>query len=189
VRLPTVKAALGYDPVMAAKSSTRSSTRKGGRSTKLTPALLKRLESLIGAGSGREAAARAVGISERTFHNWVERGRAGEEPYVQFLQRIEAASDTLQAEVGQVLIRSLRSKDLRIASKTAMWMGERLWPAKYGRRQEITGVNGGPLEVKATVEAQLSNEQLKRISPETRAAVIRDLMGAEADQPAPSSER
>lgn len=116
---------------------------------------------------GREAAARSVGISERTLHSWVERGRAEEQPYLQFLQRIEAASETLQGEVSKVLLNSLRSKDLRIASKTAMWLGERLWPLTYGRRQEVTGPKGGPVQVQAEVSVQpiVSNEALRDAAP------------------------
>jgi hypothetical protein len=149
-------------------------TRTGGRSTKCTPTLVKAIAERIGAGMGREAAARSVGISERSLHTWVERGRAGEEPYAQFLQRIEAASETLQGEVSKVLLKGLRSKNPHVSTKTAMWLAERLWPATYGRRSEVTGAGGGPVQIAAAVAVAplVSPEAARELTLEQSAAMV-----------------
>ena len=171
----------GHTQGMGKPRTSASSTRKG-RPSKCTPERIALLEGLIAGGMGREAAAREAGIGVATWHEWIGRGRAGEEPYAELVRRIEGASEGLQDEVRRVLLNGLRSPDPRIATKIAMFLSERLWPQIYGRKQEITGKDGGPVQVQAQVAVQplVSDEQLRTATPEQLEALVRGL----TEQPA-----
>lgn len=65
--------------------------RKPGRPTKLTPAVRRTFLRIIkDSGFYRDACA-AVGIDETTLANWREKGGAGVEPYLGFVQALKAA--------------------------------------------------------------------------------------------------
>jgi hypothetical protein len=76
---------------------------KGGRPSKLTPAIRRRICRLIRVGSYAEVAAAAVGISKTTFYAWMKRGRrqrAGQ--FREFLNAVRRAS--AQDEVSDLAI-------------------------------------------------------------------------------------
>jgi hypothetical protein len=126
-------------------------------------------------GMGKDAAAIDAGISVATLHNWLGRGRAGEAPYDEFLRRVEAASASLKREIGKVLLKGLRSRNLMVATQNARWLAERLDPDTYGRRQEITGKDGGPVRVEAQVAVQplFSDQAVAAATPEQLEAMAR----------------
>jgi hypothetical protein len=134
-------------------------------------------------GMGRKAAARAAGVDAASLFAWLARGRLGEQPYVDLLTRIEGARTSVVEGLRGVVLDLAHSDDPHVSGTNARWLLERLSPAEYGRRQEITGANGGPLQVAATVQPLVPTEQLLRLSPETRAAIARDLMGAAPEEP------
>lgn len=135
------------------KKRVRSSSTKRGQPTKCTPERIAAIEGFVREGLGKDAAARQGGIGVATHHEWTARGRAGEEPYAEYVRRIQAASDSLQEEVSGVHMRALRSPNLQVAAPQARWMSERLWPETWGKREqvELTGKDGAPLEVAAAV--------------------------------------
>src|SRR5436309_6286257 len=73
---------------------------KTGRKTKLSPDLQKRLLDAIAAGNYIHTACAAVGIGESTYFKWIERGRAGESPYREFMEALTRAEQ--QAVVSLV---------------------------------------------------------------------------------------
>lgn len=62
-----------------------------GRPTKLTPELQKKICDEVCRGTSQETAALLAGIQERTLYYWIERGKAGKEPYLQFFQDLMRA--------------------------------------------------------------------------------------------------
>jgi hypothetical protein len=67
------------------------SERKVGRPTLLTPEVQADICHRITRGVPAKSAARAVGISRRTFNDWLARGRDGDERYVDFYDAVERA--------------------------------------------------------------------------------------------------
>jgi len=159
-----------------------------GRPTKCTPEVTDALCALIRNGVGRESAARQVRIGVATFHRWMEKGRANIRPYKEFRRRIEEASDQLHVEISDVLLKGLRTEHLPTAVHTAEWLGERLFPHVYGKRQELrhSGPDGGPVAVAAEVTGRVavglfSAEQLANMAPEQIEAALRGLGATEGE--------
>lgn len=130
-----------------------------GRQTLLTPALQERIVGAIRSGAYNETAAAYANIAEKTFYNWLTRGRedaeAGIEPedsiHLQFLQAIEKAQ--ADAEIENLLV--VRGAAIGKPSKegvpgeaqdwkAAAWYLERKHPDRYGRRiVQIPDPQGG----------------------------------------------
>lgn len=97
-----------------------------GASTKLDDLRSKRICDALRAGHSYAAAARAGGIDETTLHDWRRRGRDGEEPYSQFLQRVEQADQEAEDRAVQVLKDAMGGEDMRLAADTAWkWLARR----------------------------------------------------------------
>jgi hypothetical protein len=94
---------------------------KRGRKTLLTATLQRGICKLLEAGNTVKTASAAVGISERTFHNWCERNPA-------FLAAIARAR--AKAKIKLVAIITDAAK---IEARHAEWLLERGWPNEYGR--------------------------------------------------------
>lgn len=59
---------------------------KRGRPTRLTPDLLREIDTLISAGNYAETAIAYVGVAPKTYHEWIEKGNAA-------LERIDAIDE------------------------------------------------------------------------------------------------
>ena len=64
---------------------------KKGRETKCQPLLVDAICEIIADGLSVESACVAVGISNATYWTWRRKGRAGEAPYVSFLEALQKA--------------------------------------------------------------------------------------------------
>jgi hypothetical protein len=100
----------------------------------------------IRAGNYAPTAAEYAGIGTSTHYDWCKKGEAGVTPYVEYLEAIKKA--TADAEVRNV---ALIQQAATTTWTAAAWYLERKHFDKWGRRErtftEITGANGGPLEV------------------------------------------
>jgi hypothetical protein len=81
-----------------------------GRKTKLTPSLEKRILELIEAGSEPRIAARACGISDSSYTEWMSRGdrtnnnsKLSKEPYISFVEKVETARAVVETKVTGIL--------------------------------------------------------------------------------------
>jgi transposase len=106
-----------------------------------------------------DAAAHA-GIAYSTLASWNARGRRElertangekpdpkEAPFVEILEAVEKAR--AEATVRNVTLISRAAQDG--TWQAAAWWLERTQPRKYGRRTEVTGPDGGPMEHNVTV--------------------------------------
>src|SRR5437762_7398959 len=75
-----------------------------GRKTKLSPDLQKRLLDAMAAGNYIHTACAAVGIGESTYFKWLERGRAGESPYREFVEALTRVGPAVNSEWTPALI-------------------------------------------------------------------------------------
>lgn len=116
------------------------------RPTKLTPDLQEKICQAIRAGNYLETAAAYAGISKKTLHEWMRRGRRETErvekaegrarvrkkeaPFVEFLHSVEKA--LAEAEVRDVI---LIGKAAEVNWQAAAWRLERKFPDRWGRRE------------------------------------------------------
>lgn len=111
-----------------------------------TPEKIKEICDKLASGCYAETAAVTSGISERTYYHWLELAEKGEEPYLQFLQSVNAA--VAKAELHMVTeIRTAGRED----PKCLQWLLSRRHPDKWAdksRQQvELTGKDGGAVQV------------------------------------------
>ena len=132
-------------------------------------------------GNFREAACKRAGITDRTLRRWLEKGRQELEaaeadvgpdddldasklgPYARFLRRVEET----EANVENGLVQSLVF-DPEARPEDKRWFLERRHPKRYGKgamRLELTGDNGGPLEVNIDARQALLS-RLSSVAPD-----------------------
>jgi hypothetical protein len=104
-------------------------TGEGGRPSKLTPEVRKKLLDGLRCGLSRAAAATRAGIGARTFREWMARTDAAE-PYASLRTEVEAVEADCEGRLAAVVFRAAL-KD----PNQARWLLERRFPASWGRRQ------------------------------------------------------
>ncbi len=102
------------------------------RRTKLTPDTKEDIVKALKAGNSRRDSALYAGIAESTFYGWMERGRAGEPLYMEFLEAVEKAE--AQSVVRNVAIIQRAAEE---TWQAAAWWLERKRPDDWGRRQRM----------------------------------------------------
>jgi hypothetical protein len=116
-----------------------------GRRDGLTDEAANKIVLALRAGAYSAEAAAHAGVSVRTFQRWRSRGELDEadERYRTFAERVaKAEADAKVHSIG--IVRTAMSEDWRAAA----WFLEHRWPHEWGRRNvEVTGPDGGPVEV------------------------------------------
>ena len=114
-------------------------TKVGGKNSgryKLayTPQVHKEIIASLKRGAYQVHAANAAGVSISAMRRWVEQGREGVEPYVQFAVDVDRAraEDALR---NQAVISAAAVGKIPGDWKAAAWNLERKFPKLYGRRQ------------------------------------------------------
>ncbi len=132
---------------------------KCGKPTYLTPEVQTQIVNALRLGAYHETAAGIAGIHVSTLRDWLRRGarerrrlredsrakpRKKEKVFAEFSEACEKAS--ANSELGDLaVIARASSKQWQAAA----WRLERKYPERYAlrNRHEITGSNGGPLQV------------------------------------------
>lgn len=133
------------------------------RPTKLTPELTEQVVELVKLGNYPLIAARACGIDDSTFYDWLARGRepsqpeerkrkqakernaaplAVIDPFVQFVQSIERAEAFCEARTVGTVVVAAQGND-----RTAIAFLERRHPQRWRQHTstELVGPEGGPI--------------------------------------------
>jgi hypothetical protein len=103
-----------------------------GRKTRLNRALTTRICALLAKGSSIKSACILCNVGERTYFDWQERGKTGEQPYETFFFAATRAREQHKARLIAVVMEAAH-KDARHAE----WLLERQFPrefAPYDRR-------------------------------------------------------
>jgi len=158
-----------------AKPRKRSSSTRKGRPSLCTPVAIDAIVAHLASGGGLRSAAPAAGVSVGCLCEWMARGRAGEAPYDELVRRVEGARGAVVEEMRGIVIGLARSDDPHVAGTNARWLLERLDPDHYGRRQEISGPKGGPVQVEAKVSALLSDDAVAEMDGEKLADTLAGL--------------
>jgi hypothetical protein len=107
-----------------------------GRITELNPFLQQEVVSYLLKGSSLSSAAAKASIPRRTFFLWLQRGRAGEQPYADFLEAVEEARQRGIATVEDVLQVIIRKSVETENPLAALAFLARRDPKNWGRGRE-----------------------------------------------------
>jgi hypothetical protein len=105
--------------------------KKVGRKILLTPALQVRICKLLSQGSAIKSACIVCGIGERTFYDWRDKGKAGEEPFARFFSAVTRAREQHKANLIQRIVAAIKAD-----WKAAAWLLERQFPADFSRPEQ-----------------------------------------------------
>src|SRR4030095_13999684 len=72
-----------------------------GRKTRLNRALTTRICALLAKGSSIKSACILCNVGERTYFDWQERGKTGEQPYETFFFRSDAREGATQGAINR----------------------------------------------------------------------------------------
>ena len=130
--------------------------REPGRPTLCTPEMVDALVVRVRAGVPIKRAVGAIGISESAFYKWMERGEAGESPYVELMERVTRARNQTAAAMAEVVVQAGLDGDV----KAAQWYLERRDPQHWGKSADtVVNVNTGPQV--PTIDASVTVEELE----------------------------
>lgn len=126
-----------------------------GRPSKFTPAVREKIVQALRGGSHRSTAAQFGGVSHTTLRNWLLLAEDPSAPpeYVEFLDEVTKA----EADAEIVRLARLNKAGADGVYQADMWWLERKMPEKWGKKDrtalEITGADGGPISVEASLGA------------------------------------
>lgn len=120
---------------------------KIGRPSKLTPAVKQRLLDAIRAGNYYDAASVYAGIHPSTFYNWMEKGRnAKSGEFYEFFESVQRAEAEAEARVVALWQQEIPGNWQAARDFLARRFSDR-WSPKEKVQTEVTGKDGGPVEV------------------------------------------
>lgn len=102
-----------------------------GRPTLLDDLRAKRIVDAIAAGASRKAAAASVGINTDTLCTWLSKGRAGEERYAEFAERVRKAEGCAETRVIGALMTAIEKGSV----PAMMFWLQCHHPAKYATKR------------------------------------------------------
>lgn len=103
----------------------------------MTPERVDRIVQAIRGGAPRHSAAAFAGIHRATLQDWLARGHAGEQPYADFLDRVEEAE-------GTRIVKSATTISTSADWRAHAWLLER-WTPEFRRppeQVELTNPDG-----------------------------------------------
>ena len=135
-----------------------------GRPTKLTPEVQDRIIEALRAGNYQDTAAAYAGVSRTAFYRWMEQGAQDDAPaiYRDFRDAVEKARS--EAEVRNVALIQRAAQEG--TWQAAAWFLERSFQQRWGRKQEVSGPGGGPIQVE-----QLSPDEARQRLAQVRGEI------------------
>ena len=120
---------------------------------KLTDSAQKTICDFIRRGNRQEAAAGAAGIDRVTFWRWMKKGEeANSGIFRNFCNAVKKAEE----EAETLYVERIATAAAQGNWTAAAWWLERKMPEAWGKRDKLhleqTGKDGGPVEVKTTIE-------------------------------------
>ena len=128
--------------------------KRRGRPTKLTPELQEKICNILNGGNHIITACDYIGISEKTFYHWLQRGERNAPSdqaggYSEFYQAVKKA----RARAEVISVARIRQAGDEGNWQAHAWFLERSNPKRWGRRNlELTGADGGELVIRLTLD-------------------------------------
>ena len=119
----------------------QSKAHRTGRPTKLNETIIEEICDLIAEGYTFAEAARIRRVGQSTFFRWMAIGKKEDaDPiYKNLVARVHETAEFTEIEAIQII----RSSDIRNNNcKGAMWLLERRFPEKYGKKQIADKLDG-----------------------------------------------
>ncbi len=131
-----------------------------GRKTKLNKELTDEIVKRIRAGNYIKVACQAVGISQTSYFDWINKGEQGIEPYAEFLGAIKKAESEAHVHFVAIIAAQASSQ-----WQAAAWWLERKYPGQWGKREkiEISQEQVSSKEIE-TIEARFSHLSAKELN-------------------------
>lgn len=140
----------------------------GGRQTKLTPEVQKRICDAISAGNYFEAAASYGGIDHATFFRWMEKGEQGRLPYREFREAVLKAQ--ADAEVSVVAQWKAQIPESWQAARDFL---ARRFPERWGAKDRHEIEHSGKVDANVAFNLmKLSDEQFRHVVDASEAARV-----------------
>lgn len=133
-----------------------------GRPTKCTPERVRRIIDALKGGNTRKASAAYGGISHQAFADWMNRGEAGEKPFLDFSTQVKAAE--AEAEVRNVAI--IQKAAIEKWQAAAWWLERRRndeWGLKSEQRVTLEGNPDKPIVTQDATPADKLVAHLKTL--------------------------
>jgi hypothetical protein len=132
---------------------------RGGRPTKMTEGLVKKLESVFQLGVKDTTACTYAGISRETYYNWIKANQ-------EFSDRIAKAKEFARIAAGQVVVNAIiKDKDLA----TAKWWLEKKYPDEFGSApgilQQFNVEGGEDMSIEFVVDERYVTKDEDKTSP------------------------
>ena len=118
--------------------------------TKFNPSVCQKIIEALEHGNYRKTAAALAGVPERTFYNWIEKGKKSKSQgvYWQFWQSVKKAEEKATAWHLQQILQASRDGTWQASA----WYLERKKPAEWGRREHIEHSGEIQQKHKGTIE-------------------------------------
>lgn len=113
------------------------------RPTDCTPELTELVCNELRAGFSILMTCEYCNIGVSTYHEWRQRGEAGEEPFAAFTDKTTRARIAGKRQLVAVVRKAAHEGDWRAAER----MLAQQYPEEWSKRTEITGAAGGPVQV------------------------------------------
>lgn len=155
--------------------------------SKLTKELREAFVKYLSTGAYIKQVCEFLNLGESTVHLWLSRGRAeknrlesnprakmreSERPYVEFLDEVTKASNVAEIRaVGHW--QNAMGKDWRAARDFLA----RRYPDRWSQKIELTGADGGPLQVKLDVDVEELARKIQQL------AEVRNVRAIPSDPP------
>jgi len=115
------------------------------RPAKFNPETVERIVQLLAAGNYHETTASAVGISAKTFYQWLRRGAPDGHPndiaYRDFRERVERAISEGEARNVALIARAASNDNWQAAA----WLLERRHPERWARPSQRADKDAAPI--------------------------------------------
>jgi len=136
---------------------------------RLTPQLIESIAGCVLDGLKRKYICRIIGINERTFRNWRQRGRTETEGIYHDLNKaIEAAEVQRRRKLEKLIYNDVYKDDIP-DTKTALKMLERQYPEEWAPAHRIIVENLSPTQF---VELLLNSQYWEDLPAKLRKSIV-----------------
>lgn len=136
---------------------------------RLTPQLIDRIVGCVQDGLKRKDICPIIGISERTFRNWRQRGRTETEGIYHDLHKAMEIAEEQRRIALEKLVYGENSKDDTPDAKTALKMLERQYPEEWAQAHRIFVEGVSPTQF---VEILLNSQYWEDLPAERRKSIV-----------------
>jgi hypothetical protein len=139
----------------------KSESKPRGRPTSLTPSVARAIVESLRAGVYVQTAATIAGVSKQSFYEWCKRGKAGEQPYADFLDACEKAIAHSESNA----VKSIRAAGKKNWQALCWWL-ERRHRQRWARNVDLGAqmpfpqpqAGGGPVVVTGPKELTAADD-------------------------------